>query len=114
STATKNGELAEVSGTSTITGDITVERYMKARRSYRMVSSAVTTTTSVHDNWQEGATSNSDNPNPGFGTHITGSTTDQLNGFDGTITGNSSMFTVNVAAQQFEDMANTDVNTLTA
>ncbi len=114
STATKNGELAQVSATSTISGAITVERYMKNKRSYRMVSSAVTTTSSIHDNWQEGATSNTDNPNTGFGTHITGSTTDQMNGFDGTITGNSSMFTVNVGTQQFEAIANTDMNTLTA
>ncbi|SHJ97224.1 T9SS type A sorting domain-containing protein, partial [Aequorivita viscosa] len=114
STATSNGELAEVLGTSSITGDVTVERYMKNKRSYRMISSAVTTTSTIHDNWQEGATSNTDNPNPGFGTHITGATTDQMNGFDGTITGNYSMFSVNVAAQMFEAVANTDVNTLTA
>ncbi len=114
SSATANGELAAVPGTSTITGDVTVERYMKAKRSYRMVSSAVTTSTSVHDNWQEGAISNTDNPNAGFGTHITGSTADQMNGFDGTITGNPSMFTVNVAAQMFEAVTNTDVNTLVA
>ncbi len=114
STATGNGELAAVPGTSSITGNVTVERYMKAKRSYRMVSSAVTTSTSVHDNWQEGATSNTNNPNPGFGTHITGSTTDQMNGFDGTITGNPSMFTVNVGTQMFEAVTNTDVNTLTA
>jgi hypothetical protein len=112
STATGNGELAAIAGT--ITGDVTVERYMQSKRSYRMVSSSVTTTTSVHDNWQEGATSNVDNPAPGFGTHITGSTTDQMNGFDGTITGNASMFTVNVGTQMFEAVANTNVNTLTA
>lgn len=109
-----NGELAEVSGTSNISGNVTVERYMKNKRSYRMVSSAVTTTSSIHDNWQEGATSSSDNPAPGFGTHITGTTTDQMNGFDATATGNASMFTVNVATQQFEAIGNTNVNTLTA
>src|SRR5690554_887427 len=114
SSATGNGELAAVPGTSTITGDVTVQRYMQNKRSYRMVSSPVTTTTSIHDNWQEGASSNADNPNPGFGTHITGSTTDQMNGFDGTITGNPSMFTVNVNAQEFEAIDNTNTNTLTA
>src|SRR5690554_1905351 len=115
SSATGNGELAAVPGTSTITGDVTVQRYMQNKRSYRMVSSPVTTTTSsIHDNWQEGASSNADNPNPGFGTHITGSTTDQMNGFDGTITGNPSMFTVNVNTQEFEAIDNTDTNTLAA
>src|SRR5690606_9216399 len=109
-----NGELAEVSGTSTITGNVTVQRYMSNKRSYRMVSSAVTTTTSIHANWQEGATSNTHNPISGFGTHITGSTTDQLNGFDGIVTGNPSMFTVDVANQQFVEISNTDTNTLSA
>ncbi len=114
SSAAGNGELAAMEATSTIIGEATVQRYMKNKRSYRMVSSSVTTSTSIHENWQEGATSNTDNPNPGFGTHITGSTTDQMNGFDGTITGNPSMFSVNVATQMFEAIANTDVNTLTA
>lgn len=114
SNATTNGELAPVPNTSNISGNITVQQYMQHKRSYRMVSSAVTTTTSIHENWQEGATSNTDNPNPGFGTHITGSTTDQTNGFDGTITGNPSMFTVNVNSQMFEAVSNTDTNKLNA
>src|SRR5690554_2355955 len=114
SSATGNGELASMGPSGAIYGDATVQRYMKNKRSYRMVSSAVTTSTSVHDNWQEGAISNTDNPNAGFGTHITGSTADQMNGFDGTITGNPSMFTVNVSTQMFEAVTNTDVNTLTA
>ncbi len=114
SSATSNGELASVSGTSIISGGATVQRYMQNKRSYRMISSAVTTTSSIHDNWQEGASSNTNNPHPGFGTHITGTTADQTNGFDGTFTGNPSMFTVNVGSQHFEAIANTDVNTLTA
>ncbi len=114
SSATGNGELGPVSASSTITGNATVQRYMKNKRSYRMVSSAVTTTNSIHNNWQEGATSNTNNPAPGFGTHITGRTTDQANGFDGTSTGNPSMFTVNVATQQFQAIANTHPSTLTA
>ena len=114
STATSNGELGPVSANSTITGEVTVQRYMSNNRSYRMVSSAVTTTTSIHDNWQEGAESKTDNPSPDFGTHITGSTTDQQSGFDGTGTGNPSMFTVNIATQQFVPIDNTDVNTLNA
>ncbi len=114
STATGNGELAKVLGTSSITGNATVQRYMKNRRSYRMVTSAVTTSTSIHDNWQEGATSSTDNPNEGFGTHITGTVNDQENGFDATNAGLYSMFTVNVGTQQYEAVTNTDVNTLTA
>src|SRR5690606_11829302 len=73
-----------------------------------------TTSNSIHANWQEGATSNTHNPNPGFGTHITGSLIDQQNGFDKTSTGNPSMFTVNVATQQFQAIGNTDLNILEA
>lgn len=114
STETGNGELATVSNSSNISGDITVQRYMSQNRAYRMVSSPVTTSTTIHDNWQEGATSNVDDPKPGFGTHITGTTVDQQDGFDATMTGNPSMFTVNVATQAFEPIDNTDVNTLSA
>ena len=116
STSDRTGELGPVSETSNFfgTGIVTSQRYMSANRGYRMVSSAVNTSTSIHSNWQEGATSNTDNPNPGFGTHITGSTVDQTNGFDATQTGNPSMFTVDVAAQQFVPVPNTDVDTLEA
>src|SRR5690554_3133555 len=117
SNATGNGELGSVGGV--ILGEATVQRYMSAQRSYRMVSSAVTTSTSINANWQEGVNNtttdfqNNQDPNPGYGTHITGSTTG-LNGFDATISGNPSMFTVNEAAQAFEAIGNTDTNTLNA
>src|SRR5690606_982291 len=71
STPTGDGELAPMSASATINGNTTVQRYMSVNRAYRMVSSPVTTTTSIHANWQEGATSNTHNPHSGFGTHIT-------------------------------------------
>src|SRR5690554_1772918 len=117
SNATGNGELGSVGGV--ILGEATVQRYMSAQRSYRMVSSAVTTSTSINANWQEGVNNtgtgagDNQNPNPGFGTHITGSTTG-ANGFDATISGNPSIFTVNETAQAFEAIENTDTNTLNA
>lgn len=114
STSTQNGELGPVNAGSQITGKATVQRYMQNKRSYRMVTSSVTTPNSIHDNWQEGATSQAHNPKPGFGTHITGSLIDQQNGFDKTDTGNPSMFTVNVATQKFQPIGNTDVNILEA
>lgn len=114
--ATKLGQLDDMTGvTITGVGDVTVERYIPALRAFRFISSAVTTTTSIHDNWQEGATSSTDDPNPGYGTHITGSTIDQQNGFDGTATGNPSMFGFDSNTQLWKDgIDNTDVNTLTA
>lgn len=107
-----DGELGVMAGT--ITGEATVHRYMMNKRSFRVVASSVTTTTSIHDNWQEGATSKTHNPVPGYGTHITGTTgPDQTNGFDATTTGTPSMYRVNYTSQSFEAIDNTDENTLT-
>ena len=116
STATSNGELGPVPSTSVITGEATVHRYMSANRAYRMVSSAVTTTSTINTNWQEGVNNADTNtnldPNPGFGTHITGN--DASKGFDITQTGNPSLYSVNVATQAFEVVPNTNVETLNA
>src|SRR5690606_31448054 len=106
SSATGNGELGVINGT--ITGNATVEHHMRDRRSYRMVSPAVTTSTSIRTNWQEGGATPA-----GYGTHITGSTTG-ANGFDATQTGNASMWTVDMAAQQFVPVTNTNVDNLEA
>lgn len=105
SDANEDGELGIMVGS--ITGDASIQRYMQDKRSYRMVSSSVTTTTAIRDNWQEAG----NNTIAGFGTHITGSTTG-ANGFDATLTGNPSMFTVDVSNQQFVAIDNTNVNTL--
>ncbi|SDW08298.1 BspA family leucine-rich repeat surface protein [Aequorivita viscosa] len=119
SSNTGNGELASMSADAIVVGDATVQRYLSSRRSYRVVSSAVTTTTSINANWQEGANNTStdygsnQDPNPGYGTHITGSTIGE-NGFDASIAGISSMYTVDVANQEFQPVANTNVGTLSA
>lgn len=109
-----DGELGVMSGV--ITGDATIHRYMSHNRAYRMVSSAVTTTSTIRDNWQEGVNNPDSNtnydPNPGFGTHITGN--DPSKGFDVTQTGNPSMYFVDVSSQMFEPVDNTNVNTLNA
>lgn len=91
-------------------GLVTIERFLPARRSYRFLSSAVSTTSSIRANWQE----DGDNT-PGLGTHITG-TGGAANGFDPTSTNNASMFEVvtNGTEQAWEAVANTNVNTLTA
>ena len=109
-----DGELGIMSGT--ISGEATIHRYMSQNRAYRMVSSAVTTTSTIRDNWQEGVnnpdTNTNYNPNPGFGTHITGS--DPNKGFDVTQTGNPSLYSVDVPSQMFVAVDNTNQNTLNA
>lgn len=71
STAANTARVAPVTGT--ITGTVTVERYIPARRAWRVMSAPVGGSQSINSAWQEGATTSSANPNPspGYGTHIT-------------------------------------------
>ncbi len=69
------GQLASFSGT--ITGNVTAERFIPARRAFRFLSSPVGGV-AIADSWQQN-------------THITGST-DGSNGFDETVSGAPSMF----------------------
>ncbi len=73
----------------TLSGNVTVERYIPGRRAFRLLSSPVSTTNTIYNNWQEGGSAVA-----GFGTHITGSSTGS-NGFDATASGNPSLFTLN-------------------
>lgn len=122
------GELLNCSTTSNnpIVGDVTVERFIPvSKRAFRFLTPGVTTSTSINANWQEGGniTDPNDyphtsavvgkNPNPGYGTHITGSQTGD-NGFDATITGNPSVFQFNANDQLWGEIPNTDLKNLVA
>ena len=109
SNATQSAMIDQVTS-GTITGNVTIERFVPARRAFRFVSSPVTTTTTIRENWQENGASA-----PGFGTHITGSTTGE-NGFDATPSGNPSLFTYDnsAATPALTPISDTDMNTLTA
>ncbi|MCW3115247.1 MAG: C-terminal target protein [Segetibacter sp.] len=108
------GEITDGSSALSNATNVTIERYIPARRAYRFLSSPVTTTNSIKDNWMEGqsnpppAYSVNYNNLPGYGTHITGSS-DANNGFDATATNNSSLFTFNNSAQLWEPLLTTDV-----
>ena len=117
---TNTAQVAAVDGT--ITGNVQVERFIPSgRRAYRMLAPGVTTTTFIRDNWQEGANNtafspwpaSNNNPNPGYGTHITGSTTG-LNGFDATLLGNPSLQIWNTAGNAWAYPANTNATVLEA
>ena len=119
SNASRTAMIDVITG-GTISGNVTTERYIPARRAFRLISSPVTTTTSINANWQEGVNNTGTsfpadnmNPNPGYGTHISGSLTG-ANGFDATASGNGSIFKLDNASQSWQDVVNTDVNTLTA
>lgn len=68
-----------------ITGNVTVERYIPARRAFRLLSPSTTGGT-VNSNWQEGQADIA-----GYGTDITG-TGAESNGFDPSGTNNPSLF----------------------
>jgi hypothetical protein len=84
STATQNGIIAAGSASGNyISGKITLERYIPARRAWRLINFPISNTASpdFNSSLQEGAGGNaSSNPNPGYGLHITGGTI--ANGFD--------------------------------
>lgn len=80
-----------------------------------MISSSITTETPIREHWQEGVNNTeidpqyNQNPNPGFGTHITGNVNGEF-GFDATTDGAPSLFEDNVLIQEFVPVENTDVN----
>jgi hypothetical protein len=124
--ATEEGMIGQISTCATnanpIIGKVTVERYVPgSQRSFRFLTPGVTSTTSIRANWQEGSnvtdpvgypnlTTSSANPLPGYGTHITGSTTG-ANGVDATITGNPSLFTYSAVNQTWSSITNTSAPT---
>jgi hypothetical protein len=98
-----------------IYGNVIAEKYLPAKKAYHLLTAPVNSSISIHDNWQEGANSNTDNPHPGYGTFITGSITDQQNGFDGTLSGTPSLFLFDVnKTNDWNPVANTNVNSFTA
>jgi hypothetical protein len=97
------------SGLATVTGNVTVERYIPARRAYRLLSPSVTTASTIRDNWQEGGGSTS-----ALGTHITGSSIG-ANGFDATPTGAASLYTYLYGSPDaYVAINNTNTNILSA
>ncbi|HET8838453.1 MAG TPA: T9SS type A sorting domain-containing protein [Flavobacteriaceae bacterium] len=118
STETQLGQIGDMSAVySLIQGSITAERYIPRRDdfngAYRYLASSVNTSADIHANWQEGATNINDNPNPGYGTFVTGST-GGFNGIDATPAGQPSMFTFNADTQAYEPVLATSTSALEA
>jgi len=80
-----------------ITGNTTIERYYPSHRSWRLVSVPISATgaPTIKASWQEGASNTSRlspiDPNPGYGTIIT-KTTSSVNGYDAGSTSNPSIY----------------------
>lgn len=80
------------------TGQFVVERFIPARRAWRLLTAPVRAASggSINSNWQEGATqwpmgpaTPASNPNNGYGVHISGGT--NANGYDQNVNGNASI-----------------------
>ncbi|RYE14323.1 MAG: hypothetical protein EOP51_28360, partial [Sphingobacteriales bacterium] len=96
--------------TGSVSGTMTIERYIPARRAFRMISSPVNGG-SIFNNWQEGAPQGDI---PGFGTDITGVGAG-LNGFDASLSNNPSLFTYdNVGGTSWVAVTSTLTNNLMA
>lgn len=99
STATQTGR---VGANTTFVNDVVVERFVSGNRAFRLLTAPLENAGTIQSNFQEGVNNaattdamgtNNLNPNPGFGTHITGTAGD-AGGFDVTATNNNSMFTL--------------------
>ena len=104
STATGTAALSDITnnGTisgNTISGNVTIERYIPARRAWRLLSAPVCSCSAptINTAWQEGVTSG--NPNPGYGTQITGGTA--VNGFDQGVNSNAAIKYYNTTTNLF-------------
>jgi len=85
SNAATTAVVAQVTGA--VAGEMTIERYIPARRAFRFISSPVDATGTIRTNWQENGVDA-----PGWGTDITGAGA-ELNGFDASGSNNPSLFT---------------------
>ena len=108
SNANGTAQVAAIGSGGSITGNVTVERYIPARRAFRFLSSSVNTASSIKENWQENAGTTA-----GLGTHITG-VDGTTNGFDATATNNPSLFTFDNSTGAWVAVTSTLSNTLTA
>ncbi|MCW3080323.1 T9SS type A sorting domain-containing protein [Segetibacter sp.] len=115
SVATSDAQIKDITNAginsgNTISGLVIVERYMPAKRAYRLATAPVNSTKSIKFNWMENSLNpdryNRVAPYPGYGTNITGMG-DTTNGFDPTQTHNPSMFTFNNVGQAWVPIPNT-------
>ncbi|MBC7887077.1 MAG: T9SS type A sorting domain-containing protein [Ferruginibacter sp.] len=110
SNAANTARVAPVTGS--ISGNATVERYIPARRAWRIMCAPVGGAQTINQAWQEGATTSSavPDPNPGFGTHITEGLAD---GFDhNPVSAMSSIKKYISATDKWLALTNTNVNTV--
>ncbi len=90
----------------TVTGEATVERYLRPRMAWRFLAIPTSGGQTINQAWQEGATAPNADPNPGYGTQITGPVV--ANGIDA-YTINPSMKAFNSSTYLWDGEASTQV-----
>lgn len=91
--------------------NIVVERFMPQKDAYRFLTSSVTTTGTIFDNWQQGGLNPSDpGYKAGYGMHITGPSATL--GFDLNTSLSPSMYSWDATSQVWEPIPNTNVLSL--
>ena len=101
STQTQTARVAKIDGTlNQGTGKFIVERHIPAHRAWRLMTAPIVSgTQTINQAWQEGANTTSANPNPGYGTHITGDNTkNESMGYDISPQLHSSIFAYNTTS----------------
>jgi len=99
STSTGSASVGNSSGA--ITGSVIVERYVPARRAWRLMTAPLSNANTIYDSWQNGGVNT-----PGMGTFITGPGGD--NGLD--VSKSYSLKTYNVTSQLLTPVTNTNVS----
>lgn len=98
STATNTARVGDLTS-NTINGQVTVERYISAKKAWRLLSVPTNTTQTIKAAWQEGAVNGAANPIPNFGTQITSNRSSwSADGFD--------LYSVNPSMKAFDPVSN--------
>lgn len=102
STVTNTARIGDMTG-NTIVGKVTVERYISARKAWRLLAIPTSTTQTIKEAWQEGASNSSSNPIAGFGTQITSNRSSwSADGFDSYSVGGPSLKVYNSGNDNFD------------
>lgn len=116
STISHTAYLGRIYGSATNMSNVTVERYIPTGvnhgKSWQFISMPLhsSSTQTIHESWQEGAAAPNADPNPGFGTMVTGvvpNATDLAVGFDAYTPNGSTVKKFNPTTGGYDNITNT-------
>ncbi len=104
SDATSTARVAPIAAGSMIIGRATIERYIPAKRAWRMLTAPVSSSNTIFQSWQ-----NAGIYEPGINTFVTGPGPTAENGLDASPQNNVSVKLWNSSTQSFSNITNTHV-----